>query len=412
MYTFKVNFLFATFLLFNEILLAQAGTQHDNYLIIKNATVLPSPNDSVYNHSTIIIKNGKIFSISNAGSPIIKDAEIIDATGCFVVAGFWNSHVHFIESEWSGADTISKTRLENQLQQFLTRYGFDYVFDIGSDLQNTLSIKQRIETKQIKGPNIFTTGMLLAPPGGQPVYLSFKLPELTSALSAKKIVTKAIDSGADAIKIYSGSIVSNSGRIVYMPAATIQAVTATAHNFNKLVFAHPQTDSGVVLAVQNGVDIIAHTTLHKIWSDSLINEMVAKHISLTPTLKLYDFLMAQQHLPDSVINELMKPPLLELGKFLKMGGQVLFGTDVGYMSDYDPGKEYIYMQKAGLSFRQILATLTTAPASRFARGLTTGRIQKNMDADLIVLSASPFDNIENLTRVLYTIKHGEIIYRK
>ena len=41
----------------------------------------------------------------------------------------------------------------------------------------------------------------------------------------------------------------------------------------------------------------------------------------------------------------------QLREFTALGGQVLFGTDVGYMTDYDPSDEYAYMQRAGLSIR-------------------------------------------------------------
>jgi imidazolonepropionase-like amidohydrolase len=409
---YKVNIFLFIALMASKVLPAQSSKIDDKIIIIKNATIIPSPDDSIIQQATIVVENGKIIYVGNESLPAEKNAVTINAAGCFVLAGFWNSHVHFIESKWAGADTISNERMEIQLQQFLTRYGFDYVFDIGSYLGNTLSIKKRIETKRVKGPYIFTTGLLFAPPGGQPVYLDFRLPELFSSTDAKKKVTNAINNGANAIKIYSGSIVTNTGKVVYMNPATIQAVSNTAHNFHKLVFAHPQTDSGVELAVQNGVDVIAHTTLHKTWSNELLNEMIAKKISLISTLKLYDFLMRQEHLPDSSVCKLMQIPSEELGRFSKMGGRVLFGTDAGYMTDYNPGDEYMYMQKAGLTFRQILATLTTAPAGRFNKSSFTGKIHIGMDADFVILSADPLENIKNLTSVLYTIKHGEIIYNQ
>ena len=44
---------------------------------------------------------------------------------------------------------------------------------------------------------------------------------------------------------------------------------------------------------------------------------------------------------------------------------MLFGTDVGYMHDYDPTDEYVLMAKAGMSPAQILESLTTAPAARW-----------------------------------------------
>jgi imidazolonepropionase-like amidohydrolase len=406
---YKITFFLFIILTVSNCLVAQSIKQNDEVLIIKNGTVIPSPNDSIIKKATIVIKNGKIISVGNKPLAIKEKADTIDATNCYVLAGFWNSHVHFIEPKWIGADTITNKRLEIQLKQFLTCYGFDYVFDIGSYLDNTLAIKKRIKTKQIKGPDIFTTGMLFAPRGGQPFYLSFHIPELSSPVAAKEMVTQTINNGANAIKIYSG-VPTSSGQVVYMNAPTIKAVTSTAHSFHKLVFAHPQTDSGVALAVQNGVDIIAHTTLGKMWSDELIAKMIANKISLTPTFKLYDFLAKQEGLSDSSEDEAMRILVQELKQFAKRGGDVLFGTDIGYITDYNPEVEYVYMQKAGLSFRQILASLTTAPASKFNKTLSTGKIQKGMDADLIILSASPLENIKNLTGVLYTIKHGEIIY--
>ena len=397
----------------NNCLLAQVNKQRNKILIIKNATIIPSPNDSIIKAATIVIKNGKIISVGDRPITIKEKADTIDATNFYVLEGFWNSHVHFMESKWNGADTVSNKRLEFQLHQFLTSYGFDYAFDIGSHLNNTLALKKRIAANQVEGPEIFTTGMLFAPPGGQPMYLSFYIPELSSPTTAKQIITQRIKDGANAIKIYSGVPTSqdNVYRVIYMNASTIKAITKTAHAFNKLVFAHPQTDSGVILAVQNGVDIIAHTTSGKMWSNELIAKMIKNKISLTPTFKLYDFLAKQQGLSDSSEDTVMQPLVDELNKFSKDGGNVLFGTDIGYITDYNPEVEYVYMQKAGLSFRQILASLTTAPSAKFNKSLSTGRIQKGMDADLVILSANPMENIKNLTNVLYTIKHGQIIYK-
>ncbi len=39
------------------------------------------------------------------------------------------------------------------------------------------------------------------------------------------------------------------------------------------------------------------------------------------------------------------------------GGEILFGTDVGFIPDYDPEEEYRLMQQAGMSARDILRAL-------------------------------------------------------
>ena len=59
--------------------------------------------------------------------------------------------------------------------------------------------------------------------------------------------------------------------------------------------------------------------------------------------------------------------------YAQAGGQILFGTDVGYMTDYDPAEEYRLMARA-LTPMQILASLTTAPAARWKEEARRGRV--------------------------------------
>ena len=100
----------------------------------------------------------------------------------------------------------------------------------------------------------------------------------------------------------------------------------------------------------------------------------------------------------------------QLKDFSQVGGQVMFGTDVGFMGDYDPVDEYVYMARAGLSAMQILATLTTAPAAKFKEDDRRGRIAVGMDADLVVLGADPAQDVRNFTDVRDTIRQGKVIY--
>jgi imidazolonepropionase-like amidohydrolase len=64
-----------------------------------------------------------------------------------------------------------------------------------------------------------------------------------------------------------------------------------------------------------------------------------------------------------------------------------------------------------LSERQILASLTTNPAAYF-KVAKKGKVEKGFDADLAVLDGDPVADIRNLANVAYTIRAGEVIYRK
>jgi imidazolonepropionase-like amidohydrolase len=81
------------------------------------------------------------------------------------------------------------------------------------------------------------------------------------------------------------------------------------------------------------------------------------------------------------------------------------------MTDYDPRDEYGYMRDAGLSYAQILASLTTAPARRFGAA-GAGRLAPGADADVVVVNGAPERDIRALGDVRYTIRAGRVIFRQ
>jgi imidazolonepropionase-like amidohydrolase len=90
---------------------------------------------------------------------------------------------------------------------------------------------------------------------------------------------------------------------------------------------------------------------------------------------------------------------------------VLFGTDVGGVDDYDPSEEYVLMARAGMTVRQILASLTTAPAEKFGDSARLGRVAPGLTADLVVLHGDPSRDVRAFAAVRYTIRDGRLIYQ-
>jgi imidazolonepropionase-like amidohydrolase len=100
----------------------------------------------------------------------------------------------------------------------------------------------------------------------------------------------------------------------------------------------------------------------------------------------------------------------ELHAFSQAGGEVLFGTDVGYTDHFDTALEFTLMSRAGMSWQQIMASLTTNPARTFGYSGHSGRIATEMDADLTVLKADPAQDVTALSKIQLTIRSGKIIY--
>jgi imidazolonepropionase-like amidohydrolase len=392
----------------------QVRSGENNRLALVGAKIYPSPTTQPITNGVVLIKNGRISVVGEKRRVKIPGHSIvIDCTGLTLVAGFWNSHVHFTESKWENAARIPVTQLSQRLRETFTRYGFTTVFDLGSPIQNTLVIRNRIESGEVDGVRILTTGTGLVPEGGTPFYVRpLKFPEVFNPEQATSLVREKVKNGADAIKIFTGPTPVEGGAPLVMRPELVKAVTTEAHRHDKLVFAHPENDAGVKVALDGGVDILAHTApTGSKWDEAQIVKMKRAKVTLIPTLSLFTKLGRRLGMPPPRIEKFISTPLEQLRAYSKEGGQIVFGTDLGFITDYDPTEEYLLMARAGMSFRQILAALTTSPAERFGFSNRTGRIAPNLDADVVIIAGDPELDITALSNVRYTVRKGQIIYR-
>jgi imidazolonepropionase-like amidohydrolase len=373
-------------------------------LALVGGTVWTSPSEEPLRNATVVIEGGKIAAVGPASRvKIPAGAQKIDCSGLTVTAGFWNNHVHFNERKWADAAAIPAPEFARQLQETLTRYGFTSAFDLSSPWENTRRIRDRIEAGEVAGPRIRSTGEGLVPPGALPNdtviammgWMKFPAPEVADATQAAAAATKLLDSGVDAIMLF-----ASGQRGAGMSLETMAAAVAEAHQRGKLVFVHPNTGADVMNAVRAGVDVVAHTTpASGPWDDALLTAMKERRVALTPTLTIWRWYA--RHDRASAQDRLTEIEVAQLKAWNAIGGTVLFGTDLGAI-DPDPSEEYELMSRAGMSFRQILASLTTAPAERFGG---QARIAAGMEADVVAFRGS-------FAAVRYTIRSGRVVYQK
>jgi imidazolonepropionase-like amidohydrolase len=386
-------------------------------LALVHAKIYPSPTESPIEDGAVLVHERRIVAVGpTAAIKVPRHATVIDCTGLVVTAGFWNSHVHILTPGLLRAEKLSSEQVTSQLQEMFTRWGFTTVFDIASKLENTSVIRRRIESGEVKGPRILTVGEPFWGKGGTPVYVRrfleanhIIIPDVESTAQAKVRVRQQIRDGADGIKIFANSIERDG--ILTMPLDLAQAVVAEAHRAGKPVFAHVSNDQGIDVAVQSGVDILAHTTpSDDLWSSSFVERLTAAHMALTPTLTLWDVEAKKANASPDEIEKGMNRAAQQLNAFSQAGGQVLFGTDVGYIEQFDTSEEFAWMSRSGMSLQQILASLTTNPATRFGYSRHSGRVAKGMDADLVVLDADPGKDITAFSKVHQVVRGGRVIY--
>jgi imidazolonepropionase-like amidohydrolase len=379
-------------------------------LALVGGSVYASPDAAALSGAVIVVSDGVISAIGRASEvQIPKGARVIDCNGKTIVAGFWNSHVHFTQAVWRSAAGGPAEPLTSHMQEMLTRWGFTTVWDLGSDPQDSLPLRRRVSASEVLGPNIFLAGSMF-PKDGHPVYLpaEMKLPETDMPDQAAQWARSYMDKGLDGVKLFTGSYKGEDKPVVNMEVPVAKAAVDVAHARGKPVFAHPQNRTGVEVVIAAGVDVMAHTVPGggPGYPPEQLARFKQQGTALIPTLSLF----AKLPVPAMIAERLVNDSVAQLKAFSDNGGPVLFGTDVGFTTIYDTTLEYELMHRA-LSERQVLASLTTNPATYF-KAARKGKIEQGFDADLVVLDGDPIQDVGNLAKVAYTIRAGQIIYQK
>jgi imidazolonepropionase-like amidohydrolase len=405
------------FVLLLAVVMGAAQAAPSSELVLSGGTVYPAPGAKAIRDAVVVIRDGKIISIEKRHKgQIPRSATVLDCSGKFIVAGFWNSHVHFTEGIWADpqgtavkAGFSCTTCLQvAHMHDMLTRWGFTTVWDLGSDPQKTLGLRRMIDAGVIPGPKILMAGDIF-PKHGHPVYVpaEIQLPEAATPADAQRMVRGYMYLGLDGTKLFTGSYMGQDKPVINMDAEIVKAAVEITHELRRPVFAHPQNHTGVDVALAGSVDVLAHTipTEGSFTADELA-KIKQQHTAMTPTLTLWTTVTpneeGQKHLVQAGVDELKA--------FMGAGGTVLFGTDVGFINKYDTGEEFEYMGRA-MTWSEILASLTTNPAGYF-KAPTKGRVEKDMDGDLVVLSADPAVDVKNFGKVAWTVRAGKVIYEE
>jgi len=380
-------------------------------LAIEHARIFVAPGQPPIDDGSILIRDGLIASVGK-GIEIPVSATRIPCDHCVVTAGFWNAHVHFTEPKWSRAEWKSAATLDAQLADMFLSRGFTTVIDVGSNPADTLAIRRRIESMELKGPLIYTSGPPLYPPNGIPYYLG-DLPWWIRKLmhqpgtpgQAQIDVRDNLNEGADLTKLFTGSWVAR-GRVLPMPLNIAKAAVETTHLNGKLVWAHPSNLAGVRVAIDSGVDVLAHAADDTRGVDkALLATIVEKNMAMVPTLKMFASTVTTD-------KSYMMPIYAEVRQFHELGGTLMFGTDVGYMTDYSTEGEFEGLAQCGLTSTDVLAMLTTNPAARMGVSAHKGTVTAGKLADLTILDADPAQSLTNFARVKAVVRSGRVVWTR
>lgn len=404
--------------------------------ILHNAAIVDVEAGAIQSNQTLTIENGKITSIAPAAATLTQRSGFtsIDCTGKFISPGLIDSHVHLIAvpgfdnlaAAFGNPEAVTLLRQPYVCAQMLHR-GFTSIRDCGGA---HAAIKEAIEDGVIVGPRLFIAGHALSQSGG---HADFRGKHDLSACcgghatgigrvcngvpQCMQAVREEIRTGSDFIKIMgSGGVSSPTDKITHLQFTPeeIRAMVECANNAGTYVTAHAYTSKAIRHCIDNGVKGIEHGNFLDAETAAI---MVEKGCYLTPTLITYDQMASpkwQGYLPPSETSknlEVLDAGLKALKTAADAGVTICFGTDLLGPLGAAQTHEFNLRSKV-LSSVEVLRSATLNPARMFGRENSLGQIKEDFEADLLILTANPLEDVTILDKpevyVKAVMKEGRV----
>jgi len=339
--------------------------------------------------SVLVISGGRIVAAGPRDTieiPILS--EVLDVRGMTVMPGFFNAHVH---------RGLSTANLEAW-----AREGVTTVRDLGCD-ERSLAIFRSYFPPQPQRARLVAAGPLITVPGGYPIvpFGGSWSTVVTSVNDARETGERLLDNGVDLLKLALETGTMFGRAIPVMSLGEADMLVRVAHGRDTVVSAHITSTVDLDLALDAGVDDLAHMAVDRWLTTAEVQRVVDDEVSWVPTLELW------------VCTGRRAMAVGNLGRFVAGDGRVALGTDYeGYTCDWElgmPMTEIRLMAEAGMTPMQIVvaATRNAARVSNLEHDL--GTLEEGKIADLFVVEGDPLTDLEALRDVRLVIHEGTVI---
>ena len=380
--------------------------------------------------STITVTDGKIVSVADGFTAAPAQAVTVDLKDKTVVPGMVDLHVHLTGDPggdfWKGAVEPDEwdVVVGAKNARLTALAGFTTVREAGSGPASAFSLRRGTAEGFIDGPRIVAAGPSLAIVGGHGDVSGFR-PEVnelldsgftcTGAVECAEKVRLASQNGADIIKITAtGGVLSQQGRGLeaHFTSAEMQSIADTAHSLGLKVMAHAHGARGIEAAARAGIDSIEHGTY---LDEAAARAMKDNGTVLVPTLMAFkgvtERLGQGVYTPvvEDKIRDVAETARVFMGKALRWGVPIAFGTDAGVFGHGRNAGEFALMVAQGMGHREAFATATTNAAKVLGMENEIGRIAPGYSADLIAIDGNPLEDTATLENVGWVMVRGRVI---
>ena len=401
--------------------------------------------------SVILIEGQRIVAVGTVKTlPVPADATVISTEGMTVLPGLWDMHVHLMINGHADYDHWDRTYpaqfrdviMPASAKQLLLA-GVTGARDLGGPLEDSIAVRDAINSGRIPGPTLFVSGPFIQKkpyPGTEQFRWG-----VDSPADARAKIKRIAQAGVDVVKL-----IDQDG----MSDAELAAIVDEAHKHGLPVVAHAHRPEEIRRGLKAGVDCFEHTGLAAspeyppdviaalrertgnmasgplFWTptiEGLYNfpytvknhefiDGTDWHVGLTPAI-VDDIRQSLEH-PERISYFQQTPqrwPTLQR-KFQQLresGVLLLIGTDSGIPMKFHSGSTWneldVWVNKLGVPAIDAIRAATYWPAVAMKADKDYGTVTEGKYADIIAVKGDVLKQVALLQRVDIVVKHGRRI---
>jgi Amidohydrolase family len=438
-------------LILPALLLARAQPNRTQApIVFTHATIIDVTGAPPRRDTTVVITGDRISAVGDSAKiSLPADAQVVDATGKFLIPGLWDMHVH-----WYARDTFTLF-VANGVTGVRQMFG-------NSDL---LRWRDQIAKGSLLGPRMVVASPIID--GPEPVWPNSIA--VHNEEEGRKAVRRVKQWGADFVKVY--ALLPRDAYFGIADEAKQQGITFVGHVPNsvspreasdagqksiehltgiliecsdketelrgKLVKADlPEARSRVQATAletydeKKAAELVARFAKNQTWQCPTLTVLRSNaylgdenfrrdgRLRYIPRLlqQRWNFRMANRGGGDNAgAKRVLQKQFEIVGSMQKAGVPILAGTDTGNPFCF-PGfslhEELALLVIAGLTPLEALRSATLNPAKFFGLDQTLGTIEQGKIADLVLLDANPLLDIRNTQRINAVVSNGRLFDRK
>jgi imidazolonepropionase-like amidohydrolase len=397
--------------------------------LIDGAGSAPVPNP------VVVVVGGTITGVYEGAAPegaVPADAEVLDYTGCTLLPGLIDAHVHLdmpgndtmLEDIVREPDGVLVASAANSARTALEA-GITTVRDTGGRGDTTFQLRRALDLGIASGPRMLLTGQPVTITGGHCWYLGG---EADGVDGVRLKVRQLARAGADWIKVM-GSGGGTLNTISYKPSFSreeVAAIADEAHRLNRKVTVHCLCAEALENAVAAGVDGIEHAGFiineagEQLFVPEVAEQVAKAGIVVTTTLVVgYDVVTHYEAAAEVPPQErefydkwkmMLEDNLDQFRKFREAGVEFIAGTDAGWRRTRfdDLPTELYLMTEGGMSALDAIKHGTAYTAEFLGIGDKVGTVKPGYTADIIAVAGDPLPDLRKLSEVRLVVQGGAV----